>query len=177
MRHTDKERFFRIIHDFQNIEQIEIAGILNKWIEELVHSERIMNFDPSEILNELRDKIYKEPRDENPNLSVGGPMNLYPSDQKGGCHQFCLAIASLDFDDKRKNNRETGFNGLMIGDGLISYWLGCSENRRTLILVSDWDDKKFEKTWQPIIDSACSRGRKVFIVEVTRTGFHKRYSC
>jgi hypothetical protein len=62
-----------------------------------------------------------------------GNMNLFPSNNKGACHSFCLAIASRPFEEKR-DGVKTGFKGLMLN--LCAYWFEClSVNRTTLILT------------------------------------------
>jgi hypothetical protein len=88
----------------------------------------------------------------NDGFSKNGFMNFYPSNLKGGCHTFCLGVATKKFDYKRdKDRNRTGFKGLI--KELIAYWFNCNVNQKTIILTTDWDNEAFEDGWKKIIDS------------------------
>jgi hypothetical protein len=101
-------------------------------------------------------------------------MNLYPSNYKGTCQTFCLAIANKKFDKPRKG-LEAGFKGIMLE--LVAYWFSClSVNKKTLILTSSWDNNIFDENYKNIIDQYTRvHNKRVFIVEVGPTGFFPRY--
>lgn len=118
-------------------------------------------------LNDLRDRYESGER-------FGGSMNLYPSDKKGSCQSFCLAIASKKFDKPRKG-MESGFRGIMLE--MAAYWFSClSVNKETLILTSTWDNAVFEESYKKIIDNYTRvHNKRVYIIEVGPTGFFLRY--
>jgi hypothetical protein len=101
-------------------------------------------------------------------------MNLYPSDNKGTCHPFCLAIANKKFDKPRKG-LDSGFKGIMIE--MFAYWFSClSVNKKTLILTSTWDNEVFSENYKNIIDQYTKgHNKRVFIIEIGPTGFFPRY--
>jgi hypothetical protein len=101
-------------------------------------------------------------------------MNLYPSDNKSVCHQFCLGIANKKFDKPRKG-LDSGFKGIMLE--MVAYWFSClGVNKKTLILTSTWDNELFGANYKNIIDKYTRvHNKKVFIIEVGPTGFFPRY--
>jgi hypothetical protein len=101
-------------------------------------------------------------------------MNLYPSNNKGACHPFCLAIANKKFDKPRKG-LDSGFKGLMLE--MAAYWFSClSVNKKTLILTSSWDNDIFGEHYKNIIDQYTRvHNKRVFIFEVGPTGYFQRY--
>jgi hypothetical protein len=121
--------------------------------------------DVSNKLNRLRNRIEGNP--------LFGSMNLIPSEFKGSCRAFCLAIASKKFDKPRKG-LESGFKGIILH--LFAYWFGClSINKETLILTSNWDNEGFEQ-YKPAIDNYVKTHNKIVcIIEVGPTGYFLRY--
>jgi hypothetical protein len=101
-------------------------------------------------------------------------MNLIPSDKKGACHTFCLAIANKKF-DKLRRDLNCGFRGAMLE--MSAYWFNClSVNKETLIITSSWDNDIFEEQYKKIIDSyRTAHNKAVIIIEFGPTGFFKRY--
>jgi hypothetical protein len=113
-----------------------------------------MHKDGSDLKRELEDLIdslngfSKSKSDKKSEHS----FNFYPSDIDGGCHSFCLGIATKKFGHKRDENKNrTGFKGLI--KELISYWLTCNLNKTTIILTTDWDNDVFKELWKDIIES------------------------
>ena len=117
-------------------------------------------------LNDMRDRYERR--------GSGTGINLYPSEHKGACHNFCLAIATKKFDKPRRKT-ESGFRGIMLE--MAAYWFSCLKvNEETLILTSTWDNDIFEGQYKKIIDSYTkTHNKKVFIIEVGPTGFFPRY--
>ena len=101
-------------------------------------------------------------------------INLYPSENKGACHPFCLAIANKKFDKPRKG-LDSGFKGIMLE--MAAYWFSClSVNKKTFILTSTWDNEVFSENYKNIIDQYTQvHNKRVFIIEVGPTGFFPRY--
>ena len=101
-------------------------------------------------------------------------MNLFPSESKGKCQSFCLAIANKKF-DKPRRGLEAGFKGIMLE--IIAYWFNCTGvNKTTLILTGTWDNVAFEENYKKIIDNYTRvHNKKVIIIEVGPTGFFPRY--
>jgi hypothetical protein len=148
----------------------EIFSILKNIINNDSESkESAMQHDPSiaNRLNDLRDRF---------DSGNGGnsPMNLFPSNNKGQCHKFCLAIASREFERPRRG-LESGFRGTMLD--MAAYWFSCMGiNETTLILTSDWDNIVFESQYRKVIDNySIVHKKKVVIVEVGPTGYFLRY--
>lgn len=144
----------------------EIFDVLNRISEETMNQERLFRDirDVEIFLDNLRNTYGNKT----------GNINLYPSNEKGSCKSFCLAIATRPFEEKR-DGLKTGFKGLMLS--LCAYWIGCLPiNRTTLILTSDWNTRKFADYYKEIIDNYVNvHGKKVFIVEVDAAGFFLRY--
>lgn len=102
------------------------------------------------------------------NRSAGGhgwpSFNLYPSEDRSECHRVCIGIATRDFGHNCSSNNQCGFSGLMLN--LIGHWFTCYNNNKfTLIITPDWNTSQFEKDWKSIINSHCSTGKRVLIVE------------
>jgi hypothetical protein len=134
--------------------------------------------DERDYLNEkkprsIEDKL-KDLRNRYDSGNRQSTMNLYPSDSKGSCHSFCLAIANKKFDKPRKG-LESGFKGIMLE--MAAYWFSClNVNKKTLILTSTWDNDIFGENYKNIIDQYTRvHNKSVFIVEVGPTGFFPRY--
>ena len=134
--------------------------------------------DERDYLNEkkprsIEDKL-KDLRNRYDSGNRQSTMNLYPSDSKGSCHSFCLAIANKKFDKPRKG-LESGFKGIMLE--MAAYWFSClNVNKKTLILTSTWDNELFGENYKNIIDQYTRvHNKRVFIVEVGPTGFFPRY--
>ena len=154
------------INDEQIYEVLEHISSESRKNERLFRDIR----DVEIFLDDLR-KRYDNGSSGNGSL---GNMNLYPSNNKGACHLFCLAIASRPFEEKR-DGIKTGFKGLMLN--LCAYWFEClSINRTTLILTGSWESRKFAEYYKKIIDNYSNTHRKkVFIIEVDPAGFFLRY--
>jgi len=145
----------------------EIIAIL----EDFANDERdnLNNRKPRSIEDKLKDL-----RNRYDSGSGHSSMNLYPSNNKGACHPFCLAIANKKFDKPRKG-LDSGFKGLMLE--MAAYWFSClSVNKKTLILTSSWDNDIFGEHYKNIIDQYTRvHNKRVFIFEVGPTGYFQRY--
>jgi hypothetical protein len=147
---------------FNNLNKLEVGGDIKRILEKLIHSENF-KLDSRDrnyfILENFYDQMSKEK-----NLD----MNLYPSDNKSSCREFCLGIASLGWKSKKRDNK-IGFNNLM--ENIILYWLSCNRNNRTnLILTSDWYESGFTDNWKEKIDSYVSSGKQVVIIWLSANG-------
>ena len=112
-------------------------------------------------------KDYENLIDElNKNSDGPSTFNFYPSDKKGGCHEFCFGVATKKFGhshDLEKNR--TGFKGLI--KEIIGYWLSCGNvNQTTIIHTLDWDEEAFEKDWEGIINKYKSKGKEIKIYQI-----------
>jgi len=140
-------------------------------LEDLANDERDNFIDrkPRSIEDKLKDLRNRYDSDYGQTA-----MNLYPSDNKGACHPFCLAIANKKFDKPRKG-LDSGFKGIMLE--MAAYWFSClSVNKKTLILTSTWDNEVFGENYKNIIDQYTRvHNKRVFIIEVGPTGFFPRY--
>lgn len=145
----------------------EIISIL----EDLANEE-IDNFNERKPRS-IEDKL-KDLRDRYDSGNGQPAINLYPSNNKGTCHTFCLGIANKKFDRPRKG-LDSGFKGIMLE--LAAYWFSClSVNKKTLILTSTWDNETFDDSYKNIIDQYTKvHNKRVFIIEVGPTGFFPRY--
>jgi hypothetical protein len=146
------EQMILILKDLYNDDYEEIDDEKNRTIEEK--------------LEDLRKRYDKE--------GVPFPMNLFPSEHKGSCQPFCLAIANKRFNDIFKG-LNLGFRGLM--QRLTAYWFNClNVNNTTLILTSAWDEKAFKKQHEKVIDSYTRvHNKTVIIIEVGQTRPFLRY--
>jgi hypothetical protein len=146
------EEIISILEDFANDERDSLYERKPRSIEDK--------------LKDLRNRYDSENRQSR--------MNLYPSDRKGLCHTFCLAIANKKF-DKPLKGLESGFKGIILE--MAAYWFSClSINKKTLILTSAWDNDIFDENYKKIIDEFTRvHNKKVFIIEVGPTGFFPRY--
>ena len=145
----------------------EIISIL----EDFANDER--DYLNKEKARSIEDKL-KDLRNRYDSRNGQFTMNLYPSDRKGSCHSFCLAIANKKFDKPRKG-LESGFKGIMLE--MAAYWFSClNVNKQTLILTSTWDNDIFDENYKNIIDQYTRvHNKRVFIIEVGPTGFFPRY--
>jgi len=119
------------------------------------------------FLEDLRDRIEKSNRGES--------INLFPSENKKiGCRKFCVAIASLHFDQKTTKN-SSGFKGVMLE--MAAYWLHClSINQSTLIITGDFVPRQFKELYKKIIDNyVTTHNKKVVVIEVSTSGIFQRY--
>ena len=121
----------------------------------------------------IEDKL-KDLRNQLDSNNGQGTMNLFPSNNKGACHPFCVAIAIKKFDKPRKG-LESGFKGLILE--MAAYWFSCLNiNRNTLILTTSWDNQSFEENYKTIIDQFTRvHNKNVYIIEVGPTGGFLRY--
>jgi hypothetical protein len=157
-----------IIHTLRTFELgEEIISIL----EQLANDERdnLSDRKPKSIEDKLKDL-----RNKYDSGYFQTAINLYPSENKGACHPFCLAIANKKFDKPRKGV-DSGFKGIMLE--MAAYWFSClSVNKKTLILTSTWDNEVFSENYKNIIDQYTRvHNKTVFIIEVGPTGFFPRY--
>ena len=139
----------------------------------------LSNYENTETVISEMDEVksvdkLKELRNRYDRSGFGSSINLYPSNYKGACHSFCLAIANKKFDKPRKG-LDSGFKGIMLN--LFAYWFSCLDiNDTTLILTSDWDNEIFENQYKEIIDSYTqTHNKKVYIIDAGPTGFFLRY--
>jgi hypothetical protein len=147
---------------FNNLDKLEISGDIKRILEKLLQS-NYSNSDSkngnSIILDEFWDQMSRDKNND---------MNLYPSNNKGSCREFCLGIASLGWKSKKRDNK-IGFNNLM--ENIILYWLSCNRTNRTnLILTSDWYEGGFTDNWKEKIDSYVSSGKQVVIIWLSANG-------
>ena len=85
----------------------------------------------SDCLNKIKQKLQ------------GGPINFFPSNNKGPCHPQCLVISSGNWE----------FNDTVIRNNILSYWYRCFyKNRFTLIFSESWQSTSWLK-WEKLIDS------------------------
>lgn len=155
----------------QTLREYEPGEEIIKILEDLANDERDNFGDrkPKSIEDRLKDM-----RNRYDSGFGQTTMNLYPSDNKGACHTFCLAIANKKFDKPRKG-LDSGFKGIMLE--MAAYWFSClSVNKKTLILTSTWDNEVFGENYKNIIDQYTRvHNKRVFIIEVGPTGFFPRY--
>jgi hypothetical protein len=121
----------------------------------------------------IEDKL-KDLRNRYDSGTSESSINLYPSNNKGSCHSFCLAIANKKFDKPRKG-LDSGFKGIILE--MAAYWFSClGVNKKTLILTSTWDNEVFDEHYKNIIDNYTKiHNKQVFIIEFGPTGFFPRY--
>jgi len=156
-----------IIQSLQLQEDEQITSILRDLAyDEISKSVGSKNQGIEDKLKDLRNQL-----DSNNGRST---MNLFPSNNKGACHSFCVAIAIKKFDKPRKG-LESGFKGLILE--MAAYWFSCLNiNRDTLILTTSWDNQSFEENYKNIIDQFTRVHNKyVYIIEVGPTGGFLRY--
>ena len=155
----------------QTLREYEPGEEIIKILEDLANDERDNFGDrkPKSIEDRLKDM-----RNRYDSGFGQTTMNLYPSDNKGACHTFCLAIANKKF-DKPRNGLDSGFKGIMLE--MAAYWFSClSVNKKTLILTSTWDNEVFGENYKNIIDQYTRvHNKRVFIIEVGLTGIFPRY--
>ena len=108
-------------------------------------------------------------------------INVIPSAHpKAFCAPFCLTIAAEGFGRMgviRVMPRRMQLSFLSSILKVSAYWFGClSVNKETLILTPNWDAHEFETHYQNLIENyAQVHHKKVFIVEVSKSGFVQRY--
>jgi hypothetical protein len=156
------------VHSLGEIKSRELIRLI---LEDLANDDyEYINVEKS---RSIEDKL-KDLRDRYESKYQGPSMNLIPSDIKGACHSFCLALANKKFDKLRKG-MDCGFRGIMLE--MSAYWFSClAVNKETLIVTSSWDNDVFDEQYKKIIDSYTkSHNKTVVIIEFGPTGFFKRY--
>lgn len=163
--------------DHGHLEQ-EASGILRYLVSEenrLLWGREYLSIDDflRDLINEL---------DENGNHSVdqikegfkrrlgGQGFNLIPSNNKGACHSFLLAISRGNFGEGMNTvTGKIGFKGLMLS--VFSTWFSCiKQNRETLILTADWNQKQFDLLFKPVVESYCkNHNKKAYFILVSDT--------
>lgn len=148
----EDEQITSILRDLEYAEISNLKGPENRSVEDK--------------LKDLRNRL-----DSN---NGQGTMNLFPSNNEGACHPFCVAIAIKKFDKPRKG-LESGFKGLILE--MAAYWFSCLNiNHNTLILTTSWDNQSFEENYKNMIDQFTRvHKKKVYIIEVGPTGGFLRY--
>jgi hypothetical protein len=110
--------------------------------------------------------------------SLGGQgFNLIPSDLEGSCYPFLLAISRGNFGEGMNTTTgKIGFKGLMLN--VFASWFRCiGQNRETLILTADWNQKQFDQFYKPVVESYCrTHNKKAYFVVVGDSRSYLAYS-
>jgi hypothetical protein len=168
------------------------AEMLNRLLEEIRHewgSEFIVTDFFDHLLRQYGgfEDRYRIREDEEDPLNIWQTtapaeiINVIPSaNAKSICAPFCLTIAAEGFTRMhpiRLIHRRIHMNMCTSMLQVSAYWLGClSVNKETLILTPNWDAREFENHYQNLIENYVHvHHKKVFIVEVSKSGFIQRY--
>lgn len=150
------------------------------------------DFDPEIFFRDTLKRIIGEDRDREVDedvsprgarIAASGGFNVIPSPSgPGGCSQLCVTFVSEKL-VPRFMRRHEGFGRILprsLSSALIMlsrYWFDCLHvNQETLILTSYWRSIEFEPDLKYLIEGyTTSHSKKVFIVEVTKSGPFLRY--
>ena len=112
---------------------------------------------------------------------IGGGINIFPSLKSNGyCSDLSLTLVPMGFYKIAMGDMLTGgrnrINFYKAALLLSEYWFKCLPiNRENLILVGNWNLDYFN-FFRPTIESYAAYGKRVFIVEVSASGFILQYS-
>jgi|GEM_PF-3623879 hypothetical protein len=170
----------------------QTAEMLNRLLEEIRH-ELGRDFNVKDFFDHLlhryggfEDRYRMREEEEHPmevwrTTDQGEVINVIPSAHTTSiCAPFCLTIAGEGFTrmhPPRHIHRRMHLNFYHSILKVSAYWLGClSVNKETLILTPNWDATEFEKHYENLIANYVQvHHKKVFIVEVSKSGFIQRY--
>jgi hypothetical protein len=100
----------------------------------------------------------------------GTHYNFIPAVEKeNSCKYLCIGIATEEMGANKKGELRVGFDGLM--RLTIENWLNCNQiNKTTVLITSNWDEKKFDRDWLSIINTRVKNGKSVLVLQVSKNG-------
>jgi len=135
-------------------------------------------FDEGKSKKSLVDRIFDIIREEL--VDWKGQINAIPASDFGPCADLCVTLAELGVTRNITENSRP-IHKLSMGKAMLlqaAQWFHC-QNEETLIFTRNWDDDVFDADFKGLLDAykgAYPRAyKKVFVIEISRSGFILRY--
>lgn len=187
--HESVERVQRQISELGGQLSAEVLGNFFRQNEQPFGEE----FYPERMLRDIWTRMFGErqrSRDnydepvigsQNAGMSPSGGYNVIPAPPgPGGCAKLCVTFVDELWDVRFRPRHQYRHSMELLREAMLlqaKYWLDCHNiNEENLIFVTNWYQRSFEVSVKGLVDAYITGySKKVFIVEVTRSGPFLRY--